>query len=227
MRAQLNRPKIVSFSGVDGAGKSTQIQAFTDFLDKAGLTYSLYAFWDDVVALSSVRERMSLKVFKGDQGVGSPTNPIRRRDKNVTTWYATALRFLLYGLDAMKLAVLVRRTDPTKNVVIFDRYLYDELANLPIQGRIARFYIQLLLHCIPAPDLALLLDADPESAAIRKPEYPLEFVQRNREAYISLSRIAGLTVIPPGPIQQTAQVIRELINPQVLQPEVICTGHLA
>ncbi len=227
MNTQLNRPKIVSFSGVDGAGKSTQIQAFIDFLDKAGVTYSLYTFWDDVVALSSVRERMSRMVFKGDQGIGTPTNPIRRRDKNVTTWYATALRFLLYGLDAMKLAIVVRRLDTTKNVVIFDRYLYDELANLPLQGKVARSYIQMLLRCIPAPDSALLLDADPESASIRKPEYSLEFVHRNRAAYIRLSRIAGMTVIPPGPIQQTAQVIRELVYPLVLQPDVISTRHLA
>lgn len=227
MNTQLNRPKIVSFSGVDGAGKSTQIQAFIDFLDQAGLTYSLYAFWDDVVALSSIRERLSRKVFRGDQGVGSPTNPIRRRDKNVTTWYATVLRFVLYGLDAMKLAIVVRRLDATKNVVIFDRYLYDELANLPLQGRVARFYIQMLLRYIPAPDSALLLDADPASAAIRKPEYPLEFVQRNRAAYILLSRIAGMKVVPPGPIQQTAQVVRELVYPQVLQPDVISTGPSA
>jgi thymidylate kinase len=223
-RSQL--PKIISFSGIDGAGKSTQIQALTDFFQEIGQSYRLYTFWDDVAALVPLREQLSLKVFKGEQGVGSPAKPIRRRDKNVTAWYATALRLLLYGMDALKLRIFVKRVRQDNEVVIFDRYLYDELANLPINSRIARLYIGAILSFIPVPDVALLLDADPQCATIRKPEYPVEFVQKNRAAYLRLSCIAGMRVVAPGGVEQTAEKIRQMVWPQGLKPETLQTASL-
>jgi thymidylate kinase len=206
-------PRIVSFSGIDGAGKSTQIEALIECLSKRGLKSNVYTFWDDVVVLPHVRERMSLSAFKGDPGVGSPSKPIVRRDKNVTSWYVVALRLVLYLLDVCNLAVVASRASATgADIVIFDRYIYDEFANLPLKRRWARFYILLLVRLTPKPDLALLLDADPDAACQRKPEYPPEFVERNREAYLRLARLAGMTVLPPLTIEETKATIENRIS---------------
>jgi hypothetical protein len=181
----------------------------------------LFTFWDDVVVLAKWRERASLKAFKGDKGVGSPDCPITRRDKNVTSWYLTGIRLLFYLLDTFRLCTVIARTaDSGADFIIFDRYIYDELANLPVQHAAIRFYVRLLLMFIPKPDLALLLDADPESAAARKPEYPLAFVRRNRESYVRLARLVGMTAIPALPIQQTAQVIREAMSQKCFAAEL-------
>jgi thymidylate kinase len=205
--------KIVSFSGVDGAGKSTQIDALCRYLEKQGYRFSLCTFWDDVVAFSSMRERLSLRVFRGDRGVGSPERPIVRRDKNVTSWHVVFFRFLLYVCDAVRLAVIVSRsTRGNTDVLVFDRYIYDELANLPLLYWPVRLYVRLLLRLVPRPEVALLLDADPEAAASRKPEYPLEFVRRNREAYLSISQMAAMVVLPPSSIAQTTEAIIQAIS---------------
>src|SRR5580698_6422792 len=102
--------KLISFSGIDGAGKSTQIEALRDYLRDLGFHSVLYTFWDNVVMFPRLREHMSSKAFKGDQGVGSPDKPIIRRDKNVTAWHITALRLILYLLDAYSLRVAVSGT---------------------------------------------------------------------------------------------------------------------
>jgi thymidylate kinase len=209
--------RIVSFSGIDGAGKSTQIDLLLHHLQQAGISHKLYTFWDDIACLKSVRERASHRVFKGDRGVGSPSNPIRRRDKNVKSWYATALRFVLYTLDAVKVRTFLKGLKGRALIVIFDRYLYDELANLPLQHEFARVYVRGILRLIPKPDVAILLDADPESASSRKPEYPAEFVRENRDAYIALSRLAQMIVIPPAAIENTASAIRKLVCPPDVQ----------
>ena len=82
-RAKDRRPIFVSFSGMDGAGKSTQIQSLRTRLMEAGLRVSLITFWDDIARLTHLREVSGHTLFKGDKGVGSPDAPINRRDKNV------------------------------------------------------------------------------------------------------------------------------------------------
>lgn len=203
-----HRPKVVSFSGIDGAGKSTQIEALCRFLDGCGRRWKLYTFWDDVAAFSRFRENSSVRWFKGDKGVGSPERPIERRDKNVSSWPVVLFRLFVYAVDALRLRLVLRAGySRTTDVVIFDRYLYDEWANLPF-GRLAvRIYIRLASCIVRKPDIAILLDADPLAAHRRKPEYPLEFARRNREAYLTVARLVEMTVIPAGPVEETTQSI--------------------
>jgi thymidylate kinase len=211
--------RIISFSGIDGAGKSTQIEVLQAHLSSLGFRSALYTFWDNVVVFARFRERMSRAAFKGDKGIGSPDNPICRRDKNVTSWYITAARLLLYLLDAYSLRVPVARSAwAGVDFVIFDRYIYDELANLPIARPFARLYLSLVLRLVPKPDVAFVVDADPEAAHMRKPEYPLEFVRTNRDSYLKLSRIVrGMTVLAPLSVEETTAKIRESIAEKCLQ----------
>lgn len=207
--SESRRPVLVSFSGIDGAGKSTQIENLRHHLSAAGLQVQQLAFWDDVAVLRRFREFSRSALLKGDAGIGAPDKPVNRRDKNVQTWYMNAFRFLLYSLDAVWLSVVVRRAVRSHaDVVIFDRYLYDELANLPLRSRLTRSYVHLMLKFVPQPDVAYLLDADPVLARQRKPEYPLEFVQSNRAAYLALSALSGgITVIAAGSADEVASEV--------------------
>ena len=211
---QIYRTKLVTFSGIDGAGKSTQIKALESHLRESGLRFAAPTFWDDVVVLSRFREHVSEKAFQGDKGIGSPEKPINRRDKNVTSWYVVAARLFLYLLDALSLRSFVKRVASTEvDYIVFDRYIYDELANLPLHNGLMRAYVRFVLRWVPRPDVAYLIDADPETARIRKPEYPLEFLHKNRDAYLALSRlIEPMRVIKPGSVEQMFIQIQQWIS---------------
>ncbi len=131
-------------------------------------------------------------------------------DKNVTAWYLTLFRCSLYLLDALKLKVVARSIQRrSRDIVIFDRYIYDELANLPLDHWLTRRFVQFLLKIVPKPDLPLLLDVDPAEACTRKPEYPEEFLHRNRASFLDIARLADITVIEVRTVEETGSRVED------------------
>jgi thymidylate kinase len=192
-------PILISFSGIDGAGKSTQIQQLKNHLAENGISVREFTFWDDVVVLRGLRAGFSKRVLQSDGTVGTPEKPSERRDKNVQSWPLLLFRAFLHIADIVSLRRVIRRakTQPC-GAVIFDRYIYDQLAALPLQSRVARGFARLILKLAPRLDVSYLLDAVPEEARARKPEYPLEFMRQYRNSYLILRDLAGLQLISAG-----------------------------
>jgi thymidylate kinase len=204
-----NRTNFVSFSGIDGAGKGTQIKALCTWLKEDGRRVLVIRFWDDVARLIKLRESAGHSFFKGDKGIGTPASPINRRDKNVNSSLMTGVRLILYFMDALSLRLSVRKAlRSDADLVVFDRYIYDELANLPLHNPAIRVYVRFISKLVPKPQISYFLDADPVKARERKPEYPLEFLHTNRQSFLDLGKlIGGMTVIPPMPIQEVKRAI--------------------
>jgi len=232
-RTPKRRGLLVSFSGLDGSGKSTQIEHLRRCLSAQGYSLRLLTFWDDVVVFSSHRESFVHKVYKSERGIGAPGKPVERRDKNVRHWYLSLFRHGLYFVDALNLAWVVAGTQHSADVLIVDRYIYDEWANLPLANRLTRYYVRLLQMIVPRPDVAFLLDADPVAARARKPEYPIEFMQQCRSSYKNLALLlgTGITVIPPLPLDEAKQRVENLFwsmtgrtpppaKPELQKPEI-------
>src|SRR5262249_36289495 len=94
------------------------------------------------------------------------------------------------------------------DVMVFDRYIYDELANLNLKNSLSRLFVRIVHRFAPLPDLAYLLDAEPPAAHARKPEYPMEFMVQCRQAYFDLAAQLGtMTVIPAMSLADTKQAV--------------------
>ena len=122
------------------------------------------------------------------------------------------MRLFLYFADLVNLCWTVRKIGKTKaDVVIFDRYIYDEFAaNLPLQQSFIRVFVEFLLMLTPRPNVAYIIDADPVAALARKPEYPLGFLQQNRVSYLVLACLAGhITVVAPDSIESIQARIKK------------------
>ncbi len=199
----------VSFSGIDGAGKSTQIRELASYLRHQALRVSIIAFWDEIASLTNLRENAGHRVFKGEKGVGSPEAPVNRRDKNVRSWPMSCVRLVLYLLDAFATRRAMRAAlRSSVDFLIFDRYIYDELANLNLRNPLMRVYTRIIMRIVPRPGVSFVLDAEPLQARARKPEYPLEFIYLNRQSYLDLSKLLGeITVVSPMPIDEVQREV--------------------
>jgi thymidylate kinase len=192
-------PLLITFSGIDGAGKSTQIDKLREYLSQQGLPVRILTFWDNVAVLSSMRSGFSRKVLQSDGKVGSPDKPANRNDKNTRSFPLLVGRSLLHLADVFRLRRIIRRERATGGgVIIFDRYIYDQLAALPMHHWLARAYARFVLSLAPRTDVSYLLDAIPEEARARKPEYPIDFMRQYRSSYLELRQFAPLSLISAG-----------------------------
>jgi thymidylate kinase len=224
---------LITFSGVDGSGKSTQIDILRHALDAAGLNTHLLTFWDNAVVGMKYREAFVHRVYKSERGIGAPGRPVHRRDKNMRGWHLTVARHLLYFLDAVNLRRVVAQERKRKaiDVIIFDRYIYDELANLDLHNRFSRGFLNFARWIVPRPDLAYLLDADPAAAYERKPEYPLDFMARCRQSYLDLAALLGnMTVIPAAGLYESKMAVLRAAQQQLAavgKPANLASGSLS
>ncbi len=81
-------------------------------------------------------------------------------------------------------------------LVVYDRFGYDVLLRNPrragIRSRVRRW---VLVHAIPSPDVALLLDAPAEVLVDRKDEHELDELRSLRHAYLALAQRIDLPVV--------------------------------
>jgi len=212
-RSSVRAPQVVTFSGIDGAGKTTQIHSLSAYLSQRGFRVAHVIFWDDVAVLSKLRAGVSLAIFR--ESSRSANTVSLRHDKNVRTWYLMLVRAGFYLLDALSLRWVVSKLGRCNHdFIIFDRYLYDELVQIQPRHWLARAYIRLLLSLAPQPEFPFILDASPDEAFARKPEYPLDFMRSYREAFLGLRAfVPHLTVVGPS----TVDIVQQLIVQRIAQ----------
>ena len=205
-----DRPFLITFSGIDGAGKTTQIDLLTNNLQKQGLRVVRFTFWDDVAVWSKIRAEVGYRSTDSRCGGGAPRNTfVPKNNKHVHNWYLSAARSGLYVADIVRLRRLLNSSHVRNfDVMIFDRYVYDQIANIYSGSWTARVYGRMLLKKTPVPDLAFILDASPDAAFARKPEYPLMFMHKNRRSFLRLRELVPqLIVIPDAPPDEVHEEI--------------------
>src|SRR6202041_3903984 len=100
----IHRPFVISFSGIDGAGKTTQIEYLSTFLKEQGLRVLRLSFWDDVAVWSKMRAGVgdrSLDSGPAKQTGGKSFSP--RNNKHVRKGDLSAARPGFSGRDVAAL----------------------------------------------------------------------------------------------------------------------------
>ena len=189
---------LVTFSGLDGAGKSTVIGYLVAALREEGRRCAVLHMNDDVGIYAYLR-RLRDALLRPTMAGGLHRTPrdggarraalgrvrsAARRVRNALLWSRT-LRRLIYPLDVLIfLAYRLYHEGMRGRVLIMDRYFYDTLVDVS-DGRPSA-WVRLLERITPAPDVAVFLDITPEESFARKGEYTMEYLRRRGSAYAEL-----------------------------------------
>lgn len=199
---------IIAVLGVDGAGKSTLIQAMLPALQAA--THN--AVWIQHLRPSLLPPLARLK--GAPQAPAGPTldphgsKPSGRIGSIVRICYLLLDYVLGYWLRVRPIIA----KQPT--IALFDRYVYD-IAFDPRRFRInlPERIIRWLSVVAPEPHLVICLTGNPEVIAARKKELPVEETRRQIEALTAFTRSNPRAVLisTDGPIDETRDHALEAI----------------
>jgi len=179
---------LITFSGLEGAGKTTLIGLLKPSLERRGVRVRVSHMYRDVGVLAVGRAALG-RLGRGRRGragarADEAGGAARRRTAGAArglAWNGT-LRAFVYPLDLLVFALYRAYVEGVRgSVLIMDRYFYDTLADVAAGGRprVAR----LLARLTPTPSVPVLLDISAAEAFARKGEHALAFLEGRRGVY--------------------------------------------
>jgi len=157
---------LVAFEGLDQSGKQTQAEALVRHFTDAGQPCRLLSFPDYTTAIGA-------EIGRGLRG---------ERD------YAPDVMQLLYVANRHEKKAEIVRALEAGEAIVCDRYIASSIAYGEAHGLDAA-WLEEIQRFLPPPDLCLLLDIAPETAAARKKtgrdryESDLALLSRVRQSY--------------------------------------------
>jgi len=212
---------LITFSGLDGAGKSTHVALTRAFLEQRGLrTRTLVAMRFSLAhTVDRIRQHRKLRSPVRPSDNPNGTNERKRirgypRGRSFDTDRRTLTnrlyRTMVYPLDCLALTLyLAYLTLCGYDAVVCDRYVYDKMVTLPSPaGRLAR----LVARLVPRPDRAFMLQVDPPEAARRRPEHHPDYFETKAADYALLANAdSQILAIESNNVADTQERIERLI----------------
>jgi len=196
-----NKPTLIVFSGIDGCGKTTQIEMLSQYLSARGIVakyvWNKYKPWLTAIPFKTIRH-FKLRNLP-DYTTHSLTKKKLLNNSHFShmVLYSVLLDCLLQTFVKVKIPLSAGRT------VICDRYFYDTLVDLSLDLtypydktiKILNWFVKL----IPRPDALFIFELPPEIAFARKDDIPsLSYIEDRQILYRKLARDLDAIVIDGG-----------------------------
>lgn len=218
---------LITFSGLDGAGKSTLIDFVSTTLegehravrvlhlnDEVGIYAVLRALRDRIVG----RREAALAPGAPDPKSQKLQRPAPRGWRGVASRWRTALvwnkpvRRLLYVVDLAIFQCLRLWLEAIRGrVLIMDRYFYDTLVDVT-NGR-PRVWTRVLERLTPEPTIPVFLDISPEESFRRKREFTIDYLRQRADVYQNVfARVPGAVRLINTDLERTKAALLDVLR---------------
>ncbi|MCA9926729.1 MAG: hypothetical protein KC419_23970 [Anaerolineales bacterium] len=192
---------LITFSGVDGSGKSTQAKFAVDWLRGHGYA-PVFLHLTQWTWVYLIGEMLTGKGGGGGEtAVSTPTSmPVR------------LLRQLVSLVDLLRFNLLWRRIQRRGGVCVCDRYFYDLGVNALYRQSMSLRLVRFIWKHAPLPDLAFFLDVVPDVAQVREGEHSADYYVKKRTLYLQALADWPTVALPSGSITDTSAQIEAALQ---------------
>lgn len=196
--------KIISFSGVDGSGKSTQTKLLQKHFEGQGLKVAYFHATEFSFVNRLSRKKSGVKNFTpGDTKAVTQANFI-----------GTLARLFFLFIDSLRFAHYQKKLRKSgTEVIVSDRFFQDSLMNVAFLSHnfLIYFGIKLVAWFAPVPHQSFYLKLTAEDIASRErvPEQGMDYLEKK------------IAIYDYPPFSWSTQVIDATQTPEIIHQEVV------
>lgn len=175
--------KIISISGLDGSGKSTQIHTLQKKLENRG--HKVFYFHAITFSIANI-----LNFGKKRSSNGKTADVVHASSISIS------LRKIALMIDLIRFRFLISQLSHQKyDYVLSDRYFFDMIVNIAYLSH--KKYIPFFSRIMIVPDHAFFLSIDPERIMGREdaPIQGISYLKEKNDVYIAYKNIFSFTMI--------------------------------
>lgn len=177
--------KIISISGLDGSGKSTQIQLLQEYLENAGKKVFYFHAVQFSVANKSTKSKCS------GRACSSTT-----KDVTKASWSKILLRKIALFIDVHRFKMLAHKLKREEyDYILTDRYFYDMIVNISYLSD--KRYIPFFFAHITTPNQKFFLSTKPQGIMHRDnpPSQGIAYLEKKNVLFNEYNSLFHLTKI--------------------------------
>ena len=193
--------KVITFSGLDGAGKTTVIDALKEKFESEGKTVKIFTMYDDLsfyaflrLFRDGVRKLFGRKIELPKEAETDPNFDPHPNSLIYKIIRSRPSKAMVLAIDTLSMYLFLLVKTRRSEIVLLDRTSYDYIVDV-LPKKYKNTHISIALFFSFKPSLSVFVDTPAQVSFDRKGEFTVEYLAWRSVAYTQIFKMINSQII--------------------------------